>query len=808
MSPEDFEKLGVFYLGREYNLETQKADGDMLLYDSRDLVTHGVCVGMTGSGKTGLCLSILEEAAIDNIPVIAIDPKGDIPNLALTFPDLKPEDFRPWINEEDARRQGITPDELAQRRAKLWKEGLAEWGQDGERIRKFRDSAEVTIYTPGSTAGIPISVLNSFDCPSQAVLEDTELLSERISVSASSLLGLLGINVDPIQSREHILLSNIFEHAWRNGESVTLPTLIERVQNPPMNKVGVLDIEAFYPARDRFNLAMTFNNLLASPGFSAWLEGAPLDIPSILNNKQGKPRVSIFYLAHLGDNERMFFVSLLLNQILSWMRGQSGTTSLRALVYMDEIFGFFPPSANPPSKRPLLTMLKQARAYGVGVLLATQNPVDLDYKGLSNTGTWFLGRLQTERDKLRILDALDGASANTGAEFDRATMDRLLSGLAARVFVMHNTHRQAPVLFHTRWAMSYLSGPLARNQIKQLVDPVRHRFEEKIQQNSVAASASQVGQAPMLPPEIKPVFVPPNRSKPAGTQLMLVPSLLGYGSVQLNENKHRISERRDLLVVTPLTDTAEGVHWEEHETLDIAPSALVGQAPDGAFFSRIPDAGLRPKSYATWTRDFSNWLYQTQKIELLRSPSLNMVSEPGEEEGAFRARLVHAGREQRDAAVDQLRARFQTRINTHQDRVMRAEQALEKTKERAKQTRLQSVISIGTAILGGVLGGRRSTVGNIGRAATGARGAARSMGSGGDIQRAEDTLEQRQVALQELETQVDEEIARLETRMDPLTEELEHMVISPRRTDVNVRNVTLIWLPHWRSEAGEMTPAW
>ena len=470
----NIEGLGTFYLGRAYDLGSKKQLDQPLLYDAKDLVTHAVCVGMTGSGKTGLCIGLLEEAALDGIPALVIDPKGDLANLLLTFPDLKPEDFAPWINLDDAARKGLSAEQYAAQQAELWRGGLEKWGQDGERIQRLRAAAEFTVYTPGSSAGVPVSVLKSFDPPQNA--DDPELFRERVQATTTSLLGLLNIDADPVQSREYVLLSNLLTSAWQKGQSLDLAGLIQQIQSPPFEKVGALELEAFYPSKDRFKLAMQLNNLLASPGFAAWLEGVPMDIASFLHTPQGKPRVAIFSIAHLSDAERMFFVSLLLNQTVAWMRQQPGTTSLRALLYMDEIFGYFPPVANPPSKTPLLTLLKQARAYGLGVVLATQNPVDLDYKGLSNTGTWLIGRLQTERDKDRVLEGLEGAAATAGGKFDRSQMSQILAGLGNRVFLMHNVHDDAPVTIESRWTMSYLRGPLTRDQIKKLMDPVRSTF--------------------------------------------------------------------------------------------------------------------------------------------------------------------------------------------------------------------------------------------------------------------------------------------------------------------------------------------
>jgi hypothetical protein len=487
---EQFEKLGAFYLGRPYDPVKKASQPGLILYDSKDLVTHAVCVGMTGSGKTGLCIDLLEEAALDGVPAIAIDPKGDLTNLMLTFPELRPEDFRPWINEDDARAKSLSPDDYAAQQAKLWRDGLAAWGEDGERIRRLREAADFAIYTPGSSAGIPISIVASFAAPAQAVRDDSELLRDRVTTTASSVLGLLGIAADPIQSREHILIANLLTKAWSAGEGLDLGALITQIQKPPMTRVGALDLETFYPAKERAQLAVKMNNLLASPGFNAWLEGVPLDVGQLLRSEGGKPRVAIVSIAHLSDEERMFFVSLLLNQVLDWARAQSGTTSLRAVLYMDEIFGYFPPVAEPPSKRPLLTLLKQARAFGLGIVLATQNPVDLDYKGLANAGTWFLGRLQTERDKARVLEGLESASAAAHAEFDKGEIDKLLSGLSQRIFLMHNVHEDAPVVFESRWAMSYLRGPLTRDQIKKLMDGRR-----PVQSTTQRASSGTAGSA-------------------------------------------------------------------------------------------------------------------------------------------------------------------------------------------------------------------------------------------------------------------------------------------------------------------------
>ena len=493
MTLPSYEKLGVFYLGREYDPQSQ-ALGDELLYDSRDLTTHAVCIGMTGSGKTGLCLSLLEEAAIDGVPAIAIDPKGDIGNLLLTFPDLKAADFQPWVDTGEASRKGQSVEDFASATAETWRKGLAEWNQDSARIQRLRDAAEVAIYTPGSNSGRPLSILRSFTAPDAATSSDATALKERIGSAVAGLLGLLGIDADPLKSREHILLSAILDTVWRKGQSPDLAAIIQAVQKPPFDKVGVFDVESFYPAKERMELALRVNGLIAAPGFEAWLEGEALDIQKLLYTDAGKPRISIISIAHLNDAERMFVVTLIANELVAWMRRQSGTTSLRAVFYMDEVFGYFPPSAMPPSKLPLLTLMKQARAFGLGVVLATQNPVDLDYKGLGNAGTWFIGRLQTERDKNRVIEGLLGTEAAGG--MDRASLEALMSNLTQRTFLMRNVHDDAPVLLRTRWALSYLRGPLTLAEIKRLTDSAGRRASGGSAASGSAARTPSVAAAP------------------------------------------------------------------------------------------------------------------------------------------------------------------------------------------------------------------------------------------------------------------------------------------------------------------------
>ncbi|MGQ0557034.1 MAG: helicase HerA domain-containing protein [Nitrospiraceae bacterium] len=814
-SAEDFEKLGVFYMGRPYDLAAKQAKPGWLLYDSKDLVTHAVCVGMTGSGKTGLCLALLEEAAIDNIPAIIIDPKGDLGNLMLTFPSLTGEDFQPWINEDDARKKGLAPADYAKAQAELWAKGLAGWQQDGARIQRLRDAADVVIYTPGSNAGLPVSILKSFAAPAADVREDAELLRERISTTVTSLLGLLGIEADPIQSREHILLSTILDQTWKKEEDLDLATLIQAIQSPPVSKIGVMDIESFFPSKDRFALAMKLNNLLAAPGFQAWLEGEALDIQSLLYTPAGKPRHAIFSIAHLNDAERMFFVTLLLSQMVGWMRAQSGTTSLRALLYMDEIFGYFPPVANPPSKLPLMTLLKQARAFGLGVVLATQNPVDLDYKGLANTGTWFIGRLQTERDKARVLEGLEGASTSAGKRFDRGRMEQTLAGLGNRIFLMNNVHEDEPIVFETRWCLSYLRGPLTRTQIKTLMDSVRGlasgvRGERKDMSASspIASRLTPHTSRPMLPPDVPQHFVPLRGSKPDGSELVYAPMLLGSSQIRFSDSKSGVDSMQDLTVLSPIAEGPVAVDWDKAMAAELAVADLEQTPSEGAQFLALPASAGKAKSYADWNKDFGGWLFRTQKVELFRSPSTKAVSTPDESERDFRVRLQQAGREQRDKGAEMLRQKYASKMATLQERIRRAELAKEKQQTESRSSQVQAAISVGASILGAFLGRKTISASNIGRATTAIRSAGRVMKESQDVGAAEENVAALQQQLADLEAQFKSESDALAAATDPLNEKLETISIKPTKANIAVKLMTLAWTPYWRDAKGQLTVAW
>lgn len=833
MSPPDpalFEKLGVFYLGRTVDApdpDSPASDAespaerasDLLLYDSRDLLTHALCVGMTGSGKTGLCVTLLEEAALDGVPALVIDPKGDLGNLLLTFPDLAPADFEPWIDAEEAVRKGQSVPERAATVAETWRRGLAEWGQTGERIARMRRSVELAIYTPGSEGGRPLSILSSFARPGAETLADPDLFRDRVHTVTASLLGLAGLDADPIRSRDYILLASLFEHLWRQGipgVPLGLPDLVQAVQSPPFARVGVMDLESFYPAKERFTLALTLNNLMAAPTFQGWTRGEPLDVDRLLYGPNGRPRVAVLHIAHLPEAERMFFVALLLDQVLGWVRSKPGTTSLRALLVMDEIFGYLPPVAEPPSKRPLLTLLKQARAYGLGLVLATQNPADVDYKALANLGTWCLGRLQTERDRERLLAGLVSAS---GAGLDRGAIDRLLAGLESRVFLLHNVHQdEGPVLFRTRWAMSYLKGPLTRRQIRSLTGDVpgtgdatdtvgtgetrvgervevgRHGSRNRVVhlEPEVAISPADATSArPVLPPDVPQAFL---RPLSRGPNLFWEPYLLGLGEVHFTDRNRTFEHSEEVASALPLVQAGAGLtgaDWRQAEPVALSAEDLEAEPPAAGGYADLPGHAADPKSYRDFEKDLQEVLYRTRELTLWRSPLLDRISRPGESERDFRIRLADDAREVRDAETAKLKERYRKKLERLEARELTARQRIEREKDQAGQRKWDTALSFAGTLASAFLGsGRRGTVG---RATTAFKGVGRSVKEQADVRRAEEQLESLLADRRELEEELARDIGELEDRYDPLLEELEELTAKPRRTDVRVERVVLLW---------------
>ncbi len=788
----DIEGLGVFYLGRRVDPDSGKPGREPLLLDARRLTTHAVCVGMTGSGKTGLLVSLIEEAAIDDIPAIVIDPKGDLANILLTFPDLRPADFRPWLEEDAAKRDGLTLDELAEKTAKKWADGLAASGQSGERIARLRERVDMTVYTPGSSAGRPLAMLGSLEAPAKAILDDPEARRERIESLVSGILAMAGIDAEPGRSREHLLVSAIVDALWKSGQEVDFGTLVRAIPAPPIERVGFLELENFFPAADRFQLAGKLNTVAAAPGFDAWLHGEPLDVGRLLWTPAGKPRVSVISIAHLNDAQRMAFVTLLAGQAVSWMRSQAGTSSLKALFIMDEVFGYLPPTANPPSKTPLLTLLKQARAFGLGIVLATQNPVDLDYKALSNAGTWFLGRLQTARDKARVLDGLEGAASSSGAGFDRARVDRLLAGLEQRMFLLHSVHDDDETVFQTRWTMSYLRGPLLREEIKRLQGAVPEPAGSVARVNPFAAGGSGAGPRPLLPPGVREVFLSPDGPVPAGG-LLYKPAILGRARVRFTHTKARIDCDREVFCLAPAGEQLGESAWEGGRQFAEVPE--VETAPLAGGFAGLPPALSAAKAYASLGTSLKNHLARTAKLTVFTAPSIDAVSRPDETEGEFRVRIAQQVREWRDKEIDRISDKSAAKLASLNDRIARARQKVEKQKAEAKNKSMQTYVSIGTAVLSAILGRKVASSTTVGRAATSMRSASRATRHQADVVHAEESLSDLEEKLATLEGEVGEDLEKVRLEANPDRLVLESIEIAPKKTEISVDDVVLAWVP-------------
>jgi hypothetical protein len=831
---DDLDRLASFYLGQEYELAAGRVLEQTVHYDARDLTTHAVCLGMTGSGKTGLGIVLLEEAALDGVPSLVIDPKGDMTNLLLTFPELRPEDFQPWVNPDDARRKDLDLETYAAKMADLWRNGLAGTGQGPDRIRHLKESADFVIYTPGSSAGRQLSILHTLKAPTLSWDSESELLRDKIESVVSALLALVGIEADPVRSREHILLANIFENAWRAGQDLDLAQLILRVQKPPFTQLGVFPVDTFFPEKDRMDLAMLLNGLMASPTFADWIQGQPLDVDGLLHGLSGKPQVSILYTAHLSEAEKKFFITLLLEQLVSWMRAQSGTTSLRALLYMDEMFGYLPPHpANPPTKKPLLTLLKQARAFGLGLMLATQNPVDLDYKALSNAGTWFIGRMQADRDKQRLLDGLEGVQVSTGG-LRRADFDRMISALTSRVFLLHNVHEKEPLVFHTRWAMSYLRGPLTRSQVRQLASaqpPLPARDAAPSTAGVVPSASPTAALMPELEPELPYITVPPqfpssvkqvflpvqlslkealaastgergwSIKSTAGLQGYLVydPALAGLAMLRFAHVKSRQTHTAEMAYLVPLEGRGDVLDWSEHET-HIEARDLGSRPEPDAFFAELPSGLGDSKRHTALKKEFSDYLYYNSSISLRYNPHLELYSAADESDKAFQRRCREAASTARDAEAEKIKDRYEKQLERLEDKLQREERELEDDEIDYSARKQEELVSGAETVLG-LFTGRKTT-----------RGLSTASRKRRMTRQAKADIDESKSAIKELEDEIEDLEKELERELEDLTEEwaariddLEQVEVRPRRADVRINLFALAWIPRWEvTVAGQL----
>ncbi len=803
-------------------------DGNLVVATD-SLTTHGVIVGMTGSGKTGLGVILIEEALRAGLPVLAIDPKGDLTNLCLTFPDLSPDDFRPWIDEAQAKNAGQSPDDFAASQAALWRDGLAGWGLSGGEIGTLREQTDFTIYTPGSEAGTALNIMGSLQLP--ADMSDAESVADEIEGYVTGLLGLVDIAADPLSSREHILLSNLIHHSWNEGRGLDLMTLVGMIPSPPIRKLGVFDLDQFFPADDRMQLAMKLNGLLASPSFAAWAQGQPLDIDSMLFDAQGRGRCAIVTTAHLSDDERQFVTSLILSKLVTWMRRQSGTTDLRALLYMDEVAGYLPPTAMPPTKKPIMTLMKQARAFGVGVVLSTQNPVDLDYKAMSNAGTWMIGRLQTDRDKARLLDGMASAAGSV----DVAAIDATISGLAKREFVLRRAGKDQPEIFTTRWAMSYLRGPMTRDQIELVtptgaadsepagttVSPATAAAPTATAAAAVATATTATGGASTggaAPAETLPsdqsVVAPEVADGIAVRWVDVAAPWLGdvggdsRGTVREAAVVARVAVRYDETkadlvhdeefeaVIFPLTDPAD---VSTLTAVDYDDRDLRTDAPTGATY-RLTDARIHTKTFFNdIERDLRDHLTRILSIEIPANADLKLFGRPGEDEAAFATRCERAADELADADIAKLRDKYEAKATKLRDKIDAAEDRAAVAAEEAKGKKSSEFFSTAGSLLGGLLGGSKSKTKMVGDLLGDAGTAARRRGSTSASDRRVDAAENKVARLveqyDELEIELDDDVTAITERWDAAAAAITSMTVGLERTDVKVTHLTLAWLP-------------
>ena len=779
----DYEKLKLFYIGKE------KIDGQItpLVYQNKDLLTHAAIIGMTGSGKTGLGVTLLEEAAIDAIPSIIIDPKGDMTNLLLNFPELNPSDFEPWLDDSEVSNSGGTKEELAIKVSNSYKEGIQRDFQDLSRVKKLKDSADFTIYTPGSSAGVQVSILSSFKAPTIEILEDMELFSNIINSTVHSILSLIDNKSDET-SKESILLASIFTNYFKEQKDLTLEELITLIVTPPFSKIGVFDLETFFPQSDRLKFALKINTIIASPSFSSWLEGESLDISKMLYSQSGKAKVNIFSIAHLNDSQRMFFVTILLNQILAWMRRQEGTTSLKALLYMDEIFGYFPPQANPPSKQPMLTLLKQARSFGIGVILSTQNPVDIDYKGLSNIGTWFIGRLQTKQDIEKVIDGLSSASEKG---LNKQELSLALGTLAKRNFIMKNINEERIKTFETRWALSYLKGPLSKDAIKKLMENKKNNSpknleEKKSEVNEPFIDVSKGKSKPVIVSSIKEKYSYSSQNNAYYMQGYLLFSC----SVHYLYTLKNVDLKENINFKIYLDEKATEINFDEKE--DVLIYSFDEKEKTNSFYYELPSFIQNEKELKLLERDFADYVYRNFKLTLYKNDTLKISSKQYESLDDFKIRIQDRLNEQIDEKIENLKQKFEKENTLLEQKISKLFEKLEKEEQDAASATTNSIISIGTSILGAFFG-KSSKTAIISKVATSSRGVSRALKERSDIKSVQSEIDALQSLQDGLEEKLKIEIEKINDEFNISKYTIEEFFIKPKRTDIYDIKIELLW---------------
>ncbi len=750
-----YEKLSLFYLGKS------TADNSLTLLKNKNLTTHAAIIGMTGSGKTGLGMGLIEEAMLDNIPSILIDPKGDMGNLCMRSATYEPEDFVPWVGEDKAKQT-----------ADMWREGVYSSEQDTSRSTKL-SKVSVSIYTPGSSAGISVNILSSLDAPSDEIMQDSDLFSAYLSSTASSLLSLIGEDGD-IGSKNYTLLTTLIAHAWRGGVSLNLETLIASIINPSFDKIGFLPLDDYFSSSERFKFASRFNSVFANPSFAQWLEGVELDIDSLLFDEDAKAKVSIFSIAHLSDSERMFFVTMLLNRYIAWMRRQSGTSALRALLYMDEIYGYFPPSKNPPSKTPMMLLLKQARAFGVGVILSTQNPVDLDYKGLSNIGTWFIGRLQTRQDIDKVIDGLSG---KLGSGLDEDEIRTKLSNMQKRTFFLKSAHREDVEIFKTRWVLSYLKGPLKRDEIKALMSlqksqVVKKVIKQEIKQRDLSQSRSAYNG------EFKQYY-------DVISSKDLAPFLKFDTEIFYHNASKGIDQTDELSYELEIYE--EGIDLAQLYRSDISTQRLSTLPPSDAKYASLPTELLERNADKSLHVKILNYLYNNSSLQMYRVRSPRLESKPKESLSAFKVRFQDLLNQKRDEAISKLQERYEKKEARLASRIERAEAKLDKEESDVSAKTTDTILSASLAIFGTFFGGRSRSFGSA------ISKGMRISKEKADVARVQKDIKKYQQHYRELQEELEDKVDELQSKFELQNYEIQEYQIRPKKRDIAVKDISLIW---------------
>ena len=826
MATNDSEK---FYLGKVYDEQGNLTD-EKLLYDPQDLVTHCMITGMTGSGKTGLGIILLEEMARKNIPAIVIDPKGDLTNLMLHFPELRAEDFEPWIDPEAPVREGKSLLEISVETAEAWKKGLSEWGLGKEEISEL-EKVSYTIFTPGSTVGNPINILSSFEAPKTPVKEGDEFIREEIATTVTALLDLIGIsNIDPLQSREHILLSSIIEQYWNMGKSIDIEEMIAAVNDPPFEKLGALPVDKMYPPKDRFQLSLLLNNFLASPSFQNWNKGPNLDIEKLLYTNDGKARMNVFYLQHLNDHERMFFVTMLYSQIESWMREQPGTGNLKLGVYFDEIAGYLPATSNPASRNVIIRLLKQARAFGVGMILSSQNPIDFDYKALSNAGTWFIGHLQTAQDVRRLID---GLATNDGG-IDQTEAKRRISALKNRQFLYMNVHTPGLKVMTTRWTLNYLAGPLTRNRIPLLIEKgLSERVDTVSSVMNVNETVAELadtsqnqgedqGEAEMS--EEKAKEVQPEGTKPEiaanineyyrraekiaaevgapAEEITYIPVWIAQAEARILQPKYNLDfiDKKAVLIDEP-DIRGVSINWREYETEPFDEKTVQSRPQYAdAKYEQPPEWMSDSGSVRRRESDFLDYIYREGIVKIRANKPLDVYAAPDVTEEDFIAMCKGKVAEASQNEKDKLAKAYENIVDRMETKIRKAEADVADKTDKVKSKNIEKYGAFGELVIGMFTGRKRSV--------------STSINKYGQSTNADNALEKAQLVLDELKADLEQQteefkkqIAEVEEKWNKIAEEMDEVTVTPMKKDIFIDYFGILWLPYYTDENGKFVKA-